>query len=318
MDSCVLPALTLCTLHGGIKRNCQREQLHKCVSGRNVSYHRCSEVIDFQNTDGLDRSFISILLKLLQTGRNNISRHKKNQKGQKSNSDSYLSLLVLIFCRHALKPLPQPLAKTDTGLTAAFMGCVPHVAHITVSQMVHDFSFQPPSTLPPLPSLVSPHHFIQHLALWGRLQAPVEVCVAARCNTSLRRTLRKMKTDCAGRFLRLSSPRCSSCINICPQLGRMQEKKRERKGSPFHLQEEKGLVLCFVFLCMVGNGCTRAWRRWCTAAWKEFAPAVTSWYKNSCDSWLFCTRFGRTTVTLKIHTGLILDILSSPPVSSVQ
>lgn len=112
-----------------------------------MSYHRCSEVIDFQNTDGLDRSFISILLELLQTGRNNISRHKKkNQKGQKSNSNSYLSLLVLIFCRHALKPLPLALAKTDTGLTA-FMGCVPHVAHITVSQMVHDFSFPLPHPL---------------------------------------------------------------------------------------------------------------------------------------------------------------------------
>lgn len=97
---------------------------------------------------------------------------------------SVIHLLVLIFCHHALKPLLLPLAKTDTGI--AFMCCVPHVAHITVSQMVHDSL------------LASPHHFIQHLAQWGWLQAPVEVCVAARCNTSLRH-LRKTKTECAGR-----------------------------------------------------------------------------------------------------------------------
>lgn len=184
----------------------------------------------------MDQSIISTLLKLLQTERNNISKYK-NQKGQKWNYDSYLSLLVLIFCRHALKPLLLPPAKTDTGL-AAFMCCIPHIAHITVSQMVHD------------PPPASPHHFIQHLALWGRLQAPVEVCVAARCNTSLRGpSARRRQTELAG--LNLSSPRCSSCINICPQLGRM------RNGS-FSFSRGERLVLCFVFLCMVRNGCTRA------------------------------------------------------------
>lgn len=184
----------------------------------------------------MDQSIISTLLELLQTERNNISKYK-NQKGQKSNYDSYLSLLVLIFCRHALKPLLLPLAKTDTGL-AAFVCCVPHVAHITVCQMVHDSP------------LASPHHFIQHLALWGRLQAPVEVCDAARCNTSRRGpSARRRQSALAG--LRLSSPRSSSCINICPQLCRMQT------GS-FSFSRGEGLVLCFVFLCMVRNGRTRA------------------------------------------------------------
>lgn len=81
-----------------------------------------SDVIDFCFTGSLDQSIISTLLKLVQTERNNISKHK-NQKGQKWNDDSYLSLslLVLIFCCHALKLLPLPLAKTDTGLVA------PHV-----------------------------------------------------------------------------------------------------------------------------------------------------------------------------------------------
>lgn len=63
-----------------------------------------------------------------------------------------------------------------------------------------------------------------------------------------------------------------------------------------------------------------AWRRWCSAAWKEFAAAavVTSWYENSCDSWLLCTLFGRTTVPLKTHAGLILYILSVPPARTIQ
>lgn len=72
------------------------------------------------------------------------------------------------------------------------------------------------------PPLVSPHHFIQHLALWGRLQAPVEVCVAARCNTSPRGpSARRRRTTLAG--LRLSSSQCSPCINIRPQLSRIQK-----------------------------------------------------------------------------------------------
>lgn len=156
------------------------------------------------------------------------------------------------------------------------------------------------------PSLASPHHFIPHLALWGRLQALVEVCVAA---THLWED--PPQDEDRLRWQVWICPRCSSCINICPQLGRIQ------KGS-FSFSWGELLVLCFVFLCMVRNGCTRAWRRWCTAAWKEFAPAVTSWYENTCDSWLFCTRFGWTTVTLKIHIGLILYILSFPPASSFQ
>lgn len=45
---------------------------------------------------------------------------------------------------------------------------------------------------------------------------------------------------------------------------------------------------------------------------------VTFWYENSCDSCLFCTRFGRTTVALKIHIGSILYILSFPSVRSLQ
>ena len=147
-----------------------------------------------------------------------------------------LSFSWFNFLRHALKPLPLPLAKTDTGL-AAFMCCVPHVAHITVSEMVPELLPPPPPKLPP--KLPPPHHFI-HLALWGRLQAPVEVCVDTRCNTSLRGpSTGRRQTALAG--LRLSSPRCSSCINICPQLGRTQ------KGF-YSFQSGGELLLWFVFL----------------------------------------------------------------------
>lgn len=90
------------------------------------------------------------------------------------------------------------------------------------------------------------------------------------------------------------------------------------KRAPFHFLRQKGWCSVLCFCVWVRNGCTRAWRRWCTATWKEFAPAVTVWYKNSCDSWLFCTRFGRTTVTLKIHIGLILYILSFAPTGCIQ
>ena len=116
------------------------------------------------------------------------------------------------------------------------MCCVPHVAHITVSEMVHDLLPPPPPSFPPS---FPPHHFI-HLALWGRLQAPVEVCVDARCNPSLRGpSTGRRQTALAG--LRLSSPRCSSCINICPQLGRTQ------KGF-YSFQSGGELLLWFVFL----------------------------------------------------------------------
>lgn len=50
------------------------------VSVRNVSHRRCNAVIDFYDTGSLDQSIIYTLLKLLQTERNNISKHK-NQKG---------------------------------------------------------------------------------------------------------------------------------------------------------------------------------------------------------------------------------------------
>lgn len=154
----------------------------------------------------MDRSIISTLLKLLQTERNYIS---KNQKGQKSNCDSYLSLLVLIRCSHALKPLLLPPAKTDTG-RAACMCSAPHVAHITVSEMVHD----------------SPPGFSPSFHTTSGAVGPAPGSGGGLCRCTLQhiseRTLHMTKTDCVGRSAS-ERPPCSSCINICPQLGRMQE-----------------------------------------------------------------------------------------------
>lgn len=158
------------------------------------------------------------------------------------------------------------------------------------------------------PLLASPHRFVQHLALWAGSKLWWR-SVTACCNTSLRGpSTRWRRTALAG--LHQSSARCSSRINICPQLGGMQ------KG-PVSFSTARGSC-SVVFQCMVGNGCTRAWRRWYTAAWKDYASVVTFWYENSCDSCLFCTRFGRTTVALKIHIGSILYILSFPSVRSLQ
>lgn len=144
-------------------------------------------MIDFYFTGSLDQSIISTLLKLVQTERNNISKHK-NQKGQKRNNDSSLSLslLVLIFCCHALKLLLLPLAKTDTGLVA-LMCCVPHGGHITVSEMVRDF---PPGFSP------SFHTTSGAVGLPPSSGGGLRCCILQHISE---RTLRKMKTDCAGR-----------------------------------------------------------------------------------------------------------------------
>lgn len=83
-----------------------------------------------------------------------------------------LSRLFLIFCRHALKPLLLHLAKTDRG-RGAFMGCVPHTAHITVSQMVHSSR-----------SGFSPS---VHTTSGAAGPAPSTGGGLCRCNTSLRR-----------------------------------------------------------------------------------------------------------------------------------
>lgn len=60
--------------------------------------------------------------------------------------------------------------------------------------------------------------------------------------------------------LRLSSPPCSLCFNICPQLSRTQ------MGS-FSISAEGRLF--FVSLYMWRKGWTHAWRQWCT---KWFSP----------------------------------------------
>lgn len=97
------------------------------VSARNVTQHHCNEVIDFQDTSSLDQSIFSTSLNSLQTERNNISKYKY-QKGQRLNSDSYLSLLVLIFCRHALKLLRLLLPKQtrDSMHSCAVLSRRPH------------------------------------------------------------------------------------------------------------------------------------------------------------------------------------------------
>lgn len=76
--------------------------------------------------------------------------------------------LVLIFCSHPLKPSLSPRAKTDTGLDA-FLSCVPRSGHITVEEMVCDFT----------PSSSQPPSFIISYYIWrcgAASQAPVEVC----------------------------------------------------------------------------------------------------------------------------------------------
>lgn len=99
--------------------------------------------------------------------------------------DSYLSLLVLILYCHALKPLLVCPAKTDTGI-AAFMCCIPHVAHIIVSQMVHD----------------SPPGFSPSFHTTSGTVGPTPNSGGGLCHCTLKhisyRTLHKSKTDHAG------------------------------------------------------------------------------------------------------------------------
>lgn len=149
----------LCILHSGIKKLPTKAAAQ--MSARNRSYHHRDAVIDFQDTGSLDQSLRSIVLESLQTERSNISKYE-NQKGQRLNSDSYLSLLVLIFCRHALKPLQSPLPEQTRD---PMRSCV--VAHITASQTEHD---SPPGFSPSL-------HTTSGTVGW--LQAPVEVCHCA-------------------------------------------------------------------------------------------------------------------------------------------
>lgn len=141
-------------------------------------------------------------------------------------------------------------ATTDTGL-AAFMCCVPHGGHITASEMVRNF-----------PS----RHFIQHLALWGRLQAPVEVCVL-HAATHLR------EGHAALADLHLGSLTCSSWINICP---------RPR-------QDAGGLL----FTCSTMNAlkdshgrCSPSVWPWCPlrSAWQGLVNVIvyTPWYQFTC------------------------------------
>ena len=180
----LLPALTLCTLHGGIKKPPAR------AAAQMYLVETCHTIISLrwlipEDTGSLAQSFISTLLKLLQTDRNNISRHE-NQKGQKMELwQLSLSLLVLIFCRHALKPLPLTLAKTDMGLAAFLCVCSSRRPHHSISDGAHTLTHTHP---PPL-------GFVQHLALWG--WAPSSGGGLCRCSTSLKRTLRK--TEPTGR-----------------------------------------------------------------------------------------------------------------------
>ncbi|KAF0040172.1 hypothetical protein F2P81_008407 [Scophthalmus maximus] len=108
------------------------------------------------------------------------SHHNKSERRNRPRLISDISIT------HYLTPLQQPPLPKQTWDSLHSCAVVLHVAHITVSQ----------TPTPP----ASPHHLAQHLALWGWLQAPVEVCVAVRCNTSLRGpSTRRRRTECSGR-----------------------------------------------------------------------------------------------------------------------
>lgn len=118
--------------------------------------------------------------------RNNISKHKNQKRSKIKLWQLSLSLLVSIFCSHALKPLLLLCAKTDTG-HAAFMCCVPHIAHITVSQMVHNS-----------PSGFSPSFYPTSGAVGPAPSASGGLCCCTLLHIS-ERTLHKLKTNCTGR-----------------------------------------------------------------------------------------------------------------------
>lgn len=221
-------------------------------------------------------------LKSLRTERNNISKYKY-QKGQRLNSDSYLSLLVLIFCRHALKLLRLLLPKQtrDSMHSCAVLARRPHHSISNGARLL--------SWLLPIVS-----YNIWHCGLAPNSGGGLSLHAVTRLWEDPPQDedgLRWQVCIRAARDVRHASTSVHNSAGC--------------KKAPFSFSTARGLC-SVVFQCMVGNGCTRAWRRWYTAAWKDYASVVTFWYENSCDSCLFCTRFGRTTVALKIHIGSIL------------
>ncbi len=80
------------------------------------------------------------------------------------------------FLLSCLKAITAASCQNRHGTRCAHVLCSSRRPHHSISN----------GAQPPPSPWASPRPYIQHLALWGRLQALVEVCVAARCYTSLR------------------------------------------------------------------------------------------------------------------------------------
>ncbi|KAM7389039.1 hypothetical protein PAMP_023037 [Pampus punctatissimus] len=91
------------------------------------------------------------------------------------------------FLPSCLKAITGISCQNRHGIRCVHVLCSSHRPHHSISNGAR----LPPWLLP-----------IISYNIWrcgARLQAPVEVCVTASCNAYLKRTLRKLKTDCAGR-----------------------------------------------------------------------------------------------------------------------